>query len=177
MSDEARLSRIDPSQAPDEVRPTFDAFVKARGKVPNLFRVAAHAPEITAKLAALLAAVTGPGEAPMLLKELLSARVSHLNQCEYCLASHSLLARKLGGTDGQLAAVAQGDYTLFEESWRAAFRYADAMTTTPGVVADDVYAALAAHWNPTQIVELTSVVCMFAFFNRFANALAIPVTR
>lgn len=177
MSDEARLPRIDVAQAPDAVRPTFDAFVAARGKVPNLFRVAAHVPDMTAKLAALLGAVTGPGEVPTLLKELLSARVSHLNLCDYCLASHSLLARKLGGTDGQLEAVALGDYTLFEESWRAAFRYADAMTTTPGIVPDDVYAGLAAHWNAVQIVEITAVVCMFAFFNRFANALAIPVTR
>ena len=53
MSDEARLSRIDPAAAPDAVRPTFDAFVAARGKVPNLYRVAAHAPQIATKLAAL----------------------------------------------------------------------------------------------------------------------------
>ena len=177
MSDEARLPRVDPARAPEAVRPAFDAFVAARGKVPNLFRVAAHRPEIAARLADLLAAVTGPGEVSMLLKELLSARVSHLNRCDYCLASHSLLARKLGGTEAQLGAVALGEYQPFDESWRAALRFADAMTTTTGIVPDDVYDGLAAHWNPAQIVEITSVICMFAFFNRFANALAVPVTK
>lgn len=83
MSDEARLPRIDPASAPEEVRATFDAFVKQRGKVPNLFRVAAHAPRITARLAALNAAVMGDGEVPVLLKELLSTRVSHINLCDY----------------------------------------------------------------------------------------------
>ena len=83
MSDEARLAGIEPSAAPEPVRPTFDAFVAARGKVPNLYRVAAHAPEIAARLAALQGAVMGPGDVPVLLKELLSTRVSHINLCDY----------------------------------------------------------------------------------------------
>jgi alkylhydroperoxidase family enzyme len=83
MSDEPRLPRVEPADAPAAVRPTFDAYVRERGKVPNLFRVAAHAPEITAKLAALQGAVMGQGEVPALLKELLSTRVSHINLCDY----------------------------------------------------------------------------------------------
>ncbi len=83
MSEEARLPRIDPASAPEEVRPTFDAFIQQRGKVPNLFRVAAHAPRITTRLAALNAEVMGAGEVPVLLKELLSTRVSHINLCDY----------------------------------------------------------------------------------------------
>lgn len=81
--DEARLPRIDAESAPDEVRPTFDAFVAERGKVPNLFRVAAHMPEMAARLAALNKVVMGAGEVPVLLKELLSTRVSHINLCDY----------------------------------------------------------------------------------------------
>jgi alkylhydroperoxidase family enzyme len=83
MSDEPRLPRIEADRAPDEVRPTFDAYIRERGKVPNLFRVAAHAPRITTRLAALQAAVMGPGSVPVLLKELLSTRVSHINLCDY----------------------------------------------------------------------------------------------
>jgi len=66
---------------------------------------------------------------------------------------------------------------VFEESWRTAFAYADAMTPTPGSVPDAVYDALAAYWSAAQVVEITSVICMFNFFNRFATALRIPVTR
>jgi alkylhydroperoxidase family enzyme len=87
------------------------------------------------------------------------------------------LSRRLGGTDAQLDAMASGAYDVFEAPWRAAFRYADAMTPTPGIVSDEVYASLARHWSPAQVVEITAVICMFAFFNRFAHALAIPVTK
>ena len=83
MKDEPRLPRIDPDAAPDEVRPTFDKFIAQRGKVPNLFRVSAHAPRITSRLAALNAEVMGEGQVPVLLKELLSTRVSHINLCDY----------------------------------------------------------------------------------------------
>jgi alkylhydroperoxidase family enzyme len=83
MNDEPRLPRTSVEDAPDELRPTFEAFVRERGKVPNLFRVAAHAPRFTARLAALNAEVMGPGEVPVLLKELLSTRVSHINVCDY----------------------------------------------------------------------------------------------
>lgn len=87
------------------------------------------------------------------------------------------MARRLGGTDAQLDAVARGVYNVFDAPWRAAMRYADAMTPTPGIVPEPVYAELASHWSPAQIVEITAVICMFAFFNRFAHALAIPVTK
>jgi alkylhydroperoxidase family enzyme len=51
------------------------------------------------------------------------------------------------------------------------------LTPTPGIVSDDVYDDLAKHWTPAQIIEITAVICMFAFFNRFAHALDIPITR
>jgi alkylhydroperoxidase family enzyme len=87
------------------------------------------------------------------------------------------LARRLGATPPQLDALADGLYDPFEESWRAAFRYADAMTPTPGVVSDALFADLASHWTAAQIVEITAVICMFNFFNRFAHALDVPITR
>lgn len=86
------------------------------------------------------------------------------------------MSRRLGATDEQLEGVASGTYDTFDDPWRAAMRYADEMTPTPGIVSNDVYADVAAHWSPAQIVEITAVICMFAFFNRFAHALAIPVT-
>jgi alkylhydroperoxidase family enzyme len=87
------------------------------------------------------------------------------------------LARRQGATEAQLDALARGEYDIFEESWRAAFAYADAMTPTPGTVSSEIYERLAAQWSGRQIVEITAVISIFNFFNRFALALDIPVTR
>lgn len=83
----------------------------------------------------------------------------------------------MGGTDEQLDGVARGVYDAFDEPWRSALRYADVMTPTPGIVSREVYDDLASHWSPAQIVEITAVIAMFNFFNRFAHALDIPITK
>ena len=83
---EPRIAPLDAEQAMHEqpaLREPFRGFIEERGKVPNLFRVAAHRPQIARTLAAHMRAVMGPGEVSELLKELLSVRVSQINNCEY----------------------------------------------------------------------------------------------
>ena len=84
MTDEsARLPRLGPEDASGGMREVFARFMRERGKIPNLFRVAAHRPQIGETLAAHMNAVMGPGSVDVRLKELLSIRVSHINGCEY----------------------------------------------------------------------------------------------
>jgi alkylhydroperoxidase family enzyme len=87
------------------------------------------------------------------------------------------LARRLGATDPQLTAVERGTFEEFDASWRAALGMADVMTHAPGRVSDAQFEELSAHWSAEQVVEIVAVVCLFNYFNRFANALNIPVTR
>ena len=174
---EPRIERVAPDSANPVVRQSFDAFIKARGKVPNLFRIAAQRPAIEATLAAHLDAVMGPGEVEQQLKELLAVRVSHINRTQYCLASHSLLAKRHGASSAQVDALAIGELSGFDDAWRAALEVADEMTSGGGQVSDARYARLAAAWRPEQIVEIVAVVGLFNYFNRFANALEIPITR
>ena len=81
--EEARLPRLTPDDVEGETRAVFDAFVRQRGKVPNLFRVAAHNPPIVETLYAHMQAVMGAGQVSVLLKELLAVRVSQINLCDY----------------------------------------------------------------------------------------------
>lgn len=83
MDEEPRVSRLRRDEVTGAVAELFDAFVRERGKVPNLFRVAAHRPEIVSTLRAHMNAVMGPGTVDVLLKELVAIQVSHINNCEY----------------------------------------------------------------------------------------------
>jgi alkylhydroperoxidase family enzyme len=87
------------------------------------------------------------------------------------------LARRLGASDEQVADLARGDVSRFAPAWAAALAYAAHMTPTGATVSGDAYAALAAHWQAPQIVEITAVAALFNYFNRFAIALEVPVTR
>jgi alkylhydroperoxidase family enzyme len=83
---EPRIARLDPEAAMRDqaaLREPFQRFIDERGKVPNLFRIVGHRPQIARTLAEHMRAVMGPGEVPEQLKELLSVRVSQINNCEY----------------------------------------------------------------------------------------------
>ena len=80
----SRIERLTPDEVGDGARATLDAIGKERGGViPNLFRVAAHRPEIVQTLYAHMKAVMGKGTVPQLLKELISVRASQINGCVY----------------------------------------------------------------------------------------------
>jgi alkylhydroperoxidase family enzyme len=87
------------------------------------------------------------------------------------------LARRLGTTDAELDALRRGDLSPFQPAWRAALRFAEQVTPTRGAADAELFAELAAHWTEPQIVEITAVIALFNYFNRFALALEIPVTR
>ena len=87
------------------------------------------------------------------------------------------MARRLGTTETQLDALRSGDLSPFAPGWRAALRFAEQATPTRGAVDASLFAELATHWTEPQIVEITAVVALFNYFNRFALALDIPVTR
>ena len=81
---DSRIERLTPDRVDEGARTTLEAIGKERGGVvPNLFRVAAHRPEIVQTLYAHMKAVMGKGTVPQQLKELISVRVSQINGCVY----------------------------------------------------------------------------------------------
>jgi alkylhydroperoxidase family enzyme len=76
-----------------------------------------------------------------------------------------------------LRADGPADLSVFEPAWAAALVFAEAMNVSGHAVTDTVYEAAAAHWDGGQMVELAMVVGLFAYFNRFNDALHVQVTR
>ena len=67
--------------------------------------------------------------------------------------------------------------THFKPAEAASLRLADAITLGNGHIADEVWNAVAAHYDEGQLIELVGVISLFNYFNRFNNALEIEVTR
>ena len=66
---------------------------------------------------------------------------------------------------------------LFTPAERAALTLAERMTTDAHGVDEEVWAELRTHWDEGQIVELAAVIGLFNYFNRFNDALQVPMTR
>ncbi len=62
---------------------------------------------------------------------------------------------------------------LFNTRELVALRYAEIMTTSAREVDEQLWDELQAHFDDDELVEITSVIGLFNFFNRFADALQI----
>jgi alkylhydroperoxidase family enzyme len=79
----ARISRLSTQHVGPEIQKLFRTFLAERGNIPNMFRTAAHRPEILTTMVAHFRAILGPGTVPVALKEMLAVRVSRMNNCDY----------------------------------------------------------------------------------------------
>lgn len=170
----SRLSRNEVGPATGEI---FDRYMRQRGNVPNMFRTVAHRPEILETMIAHFEAVLNTGTLPVKLKELAIVRTSQLNNCDYCLASHSRICRKLGWSDDQLEHLDQyamrDDFTLQEKT---ALRLAELMTRNERPLTDAEWQEMREAFTEGEVVELMAAIGLFNYFNRFNNLLAMEAT-
>ena len=63
--------------------------------------------------------------------------------------------------------------SLFSIKEKIVLRYADAMSSTPVVIPDEMFNVLSEYFNESQIVELTSAIAWENYRARFDHALKI----
>lgn len=144
---------------------------KKSGKPNHFFRTMANRPEILKNFVPLYGAIMGPGTLDRRIKELVYLAVSFANECAYCSAAHTASAGKAGITEDELSALRTEQDPPFSAAERAAIAYARDLTRTAD--ADDTRDALNEHFSSEQIVELTLIVALANFTNRFNNGLGL----
>jgi uncharacterized peroxidase-related enzyme len=173
---EARVPLLEREQVPEEVAALYDKLYADRGVVPNMFKVFANVPPLVLGIAALLKPLMAEGALVGWYKELIATRVASLNQCEYCISAHRYLAGQRGASPEQVASYDSFETGPFTEKEKAGFRYAGLLHVSGNGIDDAAFAALRAHFNTQEIIELTAVAAAFEFFPRFNSGLRIPVT-
>lgn len=101
---------IEYEEASPEVRAVYDDIMATRriDKINNFWKALAMHPPTLKRTWESLKEVMAPGALDPLVKEMVYLAVSTTNGCGYCIASHSVAARKAGMTDemlGELLAV------------------------------------------------------------------------
>lgn len=91
------------------------------------------------------------------------------------MAVHTALAKQFGVTEGLLDALYHIDTHshLFTGSELAALRFAEIMTTGARDVDESLWDELQAYFDDGEIVEIATVIGLFNFFNRYADALQL----
>ena len=84
------------------------------------------------------------------------------------------MGRRQGVTEAQLRDLADFETSsAFTALEKLVLRYTVAMTQTPVEVSDELFAELRKHFNPQQMVELTSAIAWENYRARFDHAFGI----
>jgi AhpD family alkylhydroperoxidase len=101
----ATLGLVEYGDASPEVRAVYDDIMTTRSTdwINNFWKALAHDPATLRRTWESVKQVMAPGVLDPLTKELIYIAVSASNQCPYCIASHTVSARKAGMTDAMFA--------------------------------------------------------------------------
>jgi uncharacterized peroxidase-related enzyme len=138
----------------DEVSPAnqqlFDQLKTTLGVVPNLYATLAHSENA---LGAYLALQNARSSITGKAREVVNLVVSQVNECEYCLAAHTVVAGMTGFTSDQILEIRMGQAS-FDPKLDALARLAREIVIRRGH-ADPalVEAFLSAGWTTENLVD------------------------
>ena len=163
-----------PQDHDDDVARLAEFFNVTLGFPPNSVLTMQRRPAIAKAFIALNKAVMeNHGALTDELKRLIAYVSSLAAGCRYCQAHTMLAAERFGSTPERMA-----DIWTFQESphftdaEKAAFAFAIAASQVPNAVTEEIAAALHHHWSDDDIVEITGVVALFGYLNRWNDTMA-----
>src|SRR5215467_7068055 len=97
----ALFGLIEYADASPEVKAVYDDIMTTRKTnwVNNFWKAIAHDPVTLKRTWEDIKQIMAPGALDAVTKEMIYVAVSVSNQCDYCIASHTVSARKKGMTD------------------------------------------------------------------------------
>ena len=97
----SHLKAISPESSTGKVKDLFGAVQDKLGMVPNMMRVMANSPSVLEGYLQFSGALSH-GKLSARTREQLALAVAEANGCEYCLAAHSTIGKKLGLSADQI---------------------------------------------------------------------------
>lgn len=172
----ARIEPLPPETTP-ELKETFETYARYLGYPPNSVLIMQHKPKLVRALAQMAQAVWDKdSEVNLGFKRLVAYMASRTHGCNYSMAHAAEAAHRVGMDDAKLEAVI--DYNtspLFSAAERVALDYAVAAASQPNGVTGELMAKMKQHWTDAQIVEITGVIALNGFLNRWSDTLAVPL--
>ena len=170
----SRISLVEEDEHP-ELAPLI-AQIKAErgGRFLNLYRTLAHSPGIAAGWLHLFTEIRQRAKLDALSRELAIMRVAVINGADYEFKAHAPFALKEGLSQSQIDALSSWTVSeLYTPKMRAVLAYTDSMTREIHVP-DAIFAAVRAHFDERETVELTATIGGYNLVSRFLEAVEMP---
>jgi uncharacterized peroxidase-related enzyme len=161
--------------APVGSRPLLEGLKKAFGFVPNLFAVFAESPAALQGALAIGEAFSKSTLSPI-EQQLVAIAVSEANDCQFCMAAHSTIAKHVAKADPALVGAARDRTPLPDAKLDALVTFTRKLVEQRGFVADaDLAAFIKAGYSKAQVIEVLLGVGMKTFNNYVDHIAHVPL--
>ncbi|MEL6101796.1 MAG: carboxymuconolactone decarboxylase family protein [Pseudomonadota bacterium] len=156
-----------------DLRENLSFFIGTLGVIPNSIRTMARRPEIAHAYTELNRAVMKDyGAVTPEFKRLVGYVASFSSGCMYCQAHMILASERFGASEDRLNSVYDfEDSSHFNDAEKAALAFAHAAAAVPNQTTEAVWGRLGTHWSEDAIVEITAVVALFGYLNRWNDSM------
>lgn len=144
-------------------------------RVPNYLRALATLPRAAIPFAQLLKTAVYSGTLSPETKLAMGVRVAQLHRSAYVGAHTQRWLRGSAGGARWMSSLSTGKTDALPASDRLALRYAELLTQNIHGVGEAEFGRLRAHFNDSQIVELTLTTCFWNYFTRLSAGWNLPV--
>jgi alkylhydroperoxidase family enzyme len=174
-----KVSRLPPLPQPlDPIMQEMQKQRRAMGaELINLQLTNGHAPKFSRASAGMAFTIRFDAVTPRRLLELVILRTAEIVGSDYEINQHRPLMKLCGYSDAQIAAIPSWRASsLFDDKQRAVLAYVE-QVAHGGNVDDPTFAALAQHFSPQEIVEITYTVGSYYSTGLFTKALRIETEQ
>ena len=167
--------RLPPAPSRNPIVRFAYAYSRRRfGHVLGPVAMNAHNPMLLAGYSLYELALERADRMPRRLEELAATRAANLTGCPFCIDFAAALVSEQGVSREQLAQIDDWrDSDVFDEDERLVLEYAEAVSTVPVEISDELFERLRARFDEGAIVELTAAIAFENCRGRFNHALGL----
>lgn len=163
------VHQVTDDEAKKMARNLFEQIKASTGKVPKWMRVMANCEDVLIGFFSLFKATMDDAPVNKELKWKVAYKISEINKCEFCVSISKIRLKQYGIKEEELKEIAKAS----NEKERVALEYAEAATEHAYNIDPKIFNKMKKCFTDEQIVEISSVVGLFNFINRFNDSLGV----
>ena len=169
----ALVKPLDENDIETELCEFIQFFKGPLGVIPNSVRTMSRRPKVAKAFTELnMAVMECHGSVTPEFKRIIGYITSFISGCRYCQAHTILGSQRFGADEDRLKdAWNYENSDHFTDAEKAALKYAHAAASIPNAVDDEIAAELHKHWEDDDIVEITAVIALFGYLNRWNDSM------
>lgn len=159
----SRIKSVPVENATGQTAQLYSAIKSQLGGVPNLFQALGASPKILEAFLGL-----GPSAVSLSVKEkgAIALIAAQTNQCDYCLAAHTVLGKMGGFSESEMLSLRKAESA--DSKLDALIKFSKEVISERGSISEQTIKKLkAAGYSDAQVPEILMVITLNIFTNYF----------